>query len=222
MALLAATLSPSNIRIRLLKVKACQLHTRSSLHVHCQKFPFRCSGKLPKMALSDDANKMKKKINTIKERLFETVPLSTKDFQWKKAEEILLQRVLFIGQKALKWFLFALFIFNSLSDVIFSFTINKELMIPVGLFVGCMIGDFFNETSQELFSNSEEVGLRWHLVAIGCFFILVKLLSTYFAPTGRVLLLHVCNGGLLQILWLWKNLVERGDVGIGEDYPLIR
>lgn len=107
------------------------------------------------MALSDDANKMKKKINTIKERLFETVPLSVKDFQWKKAEEILLQRVLFLGQKALKWFLFAMFIFSSLSDVVFSVTINKELMIPVGLFIGCIIGDFFKETSQEFFSNSE-------------------------------------------------------------------
>jgi len=66
-----------------------------------------------------------------------------------------MERLLFLGQKALKWTLIILFVFSSLSDVIFSISRNQELMIPLGLFVGCLMTDFLKEISRELFRNTE-------------------------------------------------------------------
>lgn len=44
------------------------------------------------------------------------------------------------------------------------------------------------------------------LLGISCFFVLVKIVSTYFTASKQVFLLHVSNGGLLQALWRWRNL----------------
>lgn len=54
-----------------------------------------------------------------------------------------------------------------------------------------------------------------HLLAIGSFFVVVKFISVCFAIKARVLLLHIANGGLMEVLWLWKRLVkeDEGDDG---------
>lgn len=50
-----------------------------------------------------------------------------------------------------------------------------------------------------------------NLIGIGCFFVLVKCLSAYFGIRGKVFLLHVVNGGFMQVLWLWKTLLKGKD-----------
>ena len=45
-----------------------------------------------------------------------------------------------------------------------------------------------------------------HLVGIGSFFVLLKFISFYMTVGGRLFLSHVCNGGLMQVLWLGKKL----------------
>lgn len=47
-------------------------------------------------------------------------------------------------------------------------------------------------------------GLNLPLLGISCCFILVKVMSTYFTP----FLLHVANGGLMQVLWLWGDSLK--------------
>jgi hypothetical protein len=107
------------------------------------------------MAEFGEPKKVNMQINILREKLWEAVPDSVKEIPWKKAEKTLMERLLFLGQKALKWTLIVLFVFSSLSDVIFSISSNQELMIPLGLFVGCLMTDFLKEISHELFRNSE-------------------------------------------------------------------
>ncbi|XP_041021860.1 uncharacterized protein LOC121263127 isoform X2 [Juglans microcarpa x Juglans regia] len=176
------------------------------LHGHHQLSP-TCSMKVS-MAEFGEPNKVKMQINVAREKLWEATPDSVKEIPWKKAEKILLERLLLLGQNTLKWTLVIFFIFSSLYDVIFSISRNQELIIPCGLFVGCLMTNFLKEISNELFRNSEEQGLNWQLVGIGCFFVLLKFLSGSLVLPARLFLFHFANGGLMQLLWLWRSLPE--------------
>lgn len=56
----------------------------------------------------------------------------------------------------------------------------------------------------------------WHILSMGCFFLLVKLISVYFSVGGRVFLLNTANGGLMHIFWLWKSSQQELDREKGE------
>lgn len=107
------------------------------------------------MTQMGEPNKVSLQMGIIKERLWKVVPESVKDFPWKKAETVVLKKMVLLGHKALKWSLVALFIFNLLPDALFSISQNQELVIPFGLAVGCLLSDFLRDTLQELFSRSE-------------------------------------------------------------------
>ncbi|XP_057973964.1 uncharacterized protein LOC131161944 isoform X1 [Malania oleifera] len=155
LALPASTLSSSRFQIKLFKDPTCQ---NRMLLLACH-YNHRASGtyslKLQTRAEFSVSHKVKMQMTKVKERLLEDVPDFMKDFPWKKAEDMVLHKFLFLGQKALKWSFLTLFIFSSLSDIIFAISRNKELMIPLGLFAGCMLADFLKEISQELVDNSE-------------------------------------------------------------------
>lgn len=113
---------------------------------------------LPKCSITaqiGEPNKAKLELGTARKRLWDAVPEPLKQFQWKKAENILFERLLLLGRKALKWSLVTFFVFSSLSDVVFSISTNQELMIPLGLLVGCLLSDFFTETLNQLFPVTE-------------------------------------------------------------------
>ncbi|KAA8538254.1 hypothetical protein F0562_027923 [Nyssa sinensis] len=211
MAFAASAVSPSSFRIKLFNGQPCQLP--SSLQIRAWNLPTsaKCSVKLPAVAQFHEPHKAKMPMNNIKEKLWEVIPDPVKDFPWKKAEDISERKFLIVGQEALKWSLIVLFVLSSVSDVIYSISRNKELMIPLGLFVGCMVADFLKETSRELFLNWKGRGLSQNLLGIGCFFVLVKIIFTYFLVPGQIFLLHVANGGLMQVLWFWKSLLEEQD-----------
>ncbi|XP_057973965.1 uncharacterized protein LOC131161944 isoform X2 [Malania oleifera] len=217
LALPASTLSSSRFQIKLFKDPTCQ---NRMLLLACH-YNHRASGtyslKLQTRAEFSVSHKVKMQMTKVKERLLEDVPDFMKDFPWKKAEDMVLHKFLFLGQKALKWSFLTLFIFSSLSDIIFAISRNKELMIPLGLFAGCMLADFLKEISQELVDNSEERALKQQFAGIGCFFVLVKFIATYSVLRGQVFLLHVANGGLMQVLWLWKCLLEERNRVNGEN-----
>ncbi|KAE8056997.1 hypothetical protein FH972_013722 [Carpinus fangiana] len=208
MGLPASTVFPStsNFRITHFHGQPCQLQRSLRLRARRQTSP-TCSMKAS-MAEFGEPKKVNMQISILREKLWEAVPDSVKEIPWKKAEKTLMERLLFLGQKALKWTLIVLFVFSSLSDVIFSISSNQELMIPLGLFVGCLMTDFLKEISHELFRNSEEKRLNWQFMGIGCFFVLMKFLSANFLIRSRVFLLHFANGGLMQLLWLWRSLPE--------------
>lgn len=166
---------------------------------------------LPKCSITaqiGEPNKAKLALGIVKKRLWEAVPEPVKQFQWKKAENILCERLLLLGKKALKWSLVTFFIFSSLSDVVFSTSTNQELMIPFGLLVGNLLTDFFTETLNQFFPVTEGQEQERRLLSISCFFVLVKFVSACFGVKQRVFLLHVGNGGLLQALWPFAKVIE--------------
>lgn len=64
----------------------------------------------------------------------------------------------------------------------------------------------------------QEKRLNLLLFGIGCFFFLFKIISTYFAVHAKVFLLHVANGGLMQVLWLRRDLWKENAEGNEENF----
>ncbi|KAF8024680.1 hypothetical protein BT93_F1762 [Corymbia citriodora subsp. variegata] len=199
--------SVSPFRIKLLNSKMCQPSNGITLHSRRQTFPKHSMQVM--MAQFGESERLNVQLDAVTERLQEAIPDSVKHFPWKKAETVLLDRVVLLGQKALKWSLITLFVASSLSDVLFAITRNRELIIPIGLFVGCLLTDFLKEVTTELSGDSQlDKGLIQHLTAIGVFLVLLKFTSAFCGLGVRVFLLHVANGGLMQALWLWRNLLH--------------
>ncbi|KAF8406167.1 hypothetical protein HHK36_008247 [Tetracentron sinense] len=214
MALMASAIPPPlRFQIQILEGQRCPLIRCSIFSTTRNRHPQIYCIKVPTISQYSDPSKVKMYVDNFKEKLCETFPQPVKEFPWKKAENIVLHRLLFLGEKALKWSLITLFIVSSFSDVIFSISRNRELTIPLGLFVGCTMADFLKETSQELFPTAKERGSSRHLLGVAYFFILVKFISVFFTVGGQSFLSHVGNGGLMQILWLWRKLLEERDYG---------
>ncbi|XP_020222687.1 uncharacterized protein LOC109805119 [Cajanus cajan] len=210
MAILPSLALPSTpmFRVKLFQCQPYQFHRYSELYLPRLTYYTRTRSVKVSMADHNEPNDVKMQIGIMGEKLKEAMPVSVQEFPWKKAEHILVDRLFNLIQEAVKWSLILFFIFSSVSDVVYTFSINRELIIPVALFVGCLVADFLKEISQELFHRSEEKDLKWHFLGMYCIFVFVKFMSTWFATLPRVFLLHVANGGLMQILWLWRNFVE--------------
>ncbi|KAI3957082.1 hypothetical protein MKX01_004373 [Papaver californicum] len=211
MALTASTVAPFGLQIKLLESQIFPVHSGSCLLLSPNKHRqaiMKCSAKATGFGQLSDPSKLKMQFGDFGEKLWQTFPEPVKEFPWKKAVDIMPQRLLSLGMEALKWSLTTLFAFSSLSDILLSISKNKELMIPLGLFIGCAAAGIFNETSKELIPSVslKAEGLKKNLVAIGVFFVFVKVVSAYLALGASVLLSHVGNGGLLQVLWLWRKL----------------
>lgn len=199
--------SISPFRIKLSNNRMCQPSNGTTLLPHRRTFPKHSVQVM--MAQFGESERLNAQLNAVTERLQEAIPDTVKHFPWKKAETVLLDRVVLLGQKALKWSLITLFVASSLSDVLFAISRNRELIIPIGLFVGCLLTDFLKEVTVELSDDSQlDKGFIQHLTAIGCFFVLLKFTAAFCGLGVRVFLLHVANGGLMQALWLWRNLLH--------------
>lgn len=115
------------------------------------------------MAQFGESERLNVQLDTVTERLQEAIPDSVKHFPWKKAETVLLDRVVSLGQKALKWLLITLFVASSLSDVLFAISRNRELIIPIGLFVGCLLTGFLKEVTMEFYGDSQVCSAFIHI-----------------------------------------------------------
>lgn len=150
-------------------------------------------------------------LDDLVESWWESSPRLLKEFPWKEAKDMVLERLLFIGQKAFKWSIIVLLVVSSVSDMLLAISRNRELMIPVGLFIGVALTDFLKEFLQEYFQRSIKDESFKHLVGIGLFFVLIKLISLCLEIPRRVLFSHIGNGGLMQVFWLSKELRHTED-----------
>lgn len=212
-AALAATANPFTSRLRLqskpLKSRSYTLPLSLSFsQKRSQQLFVKCS--LNEPYEKPPANLMRFETH-VTDRLLQSLPESVKEFPWMKAEEIVLQRFFTLLKRALRWTLLVLFVLGSISDIILSISRNRELLIPLGLFLGCAMADFLKETSQELFQTTEVGDLLGHLVGIGSFFVLLKFVSLYLPIGGRLFFSHISNGAIMQVLWLGKKLQEAKD-----------
>ncbi|XP_010248311.1 PREDICTED: uncharacterized protein LOC104591222 [Nelumbo nucifera] len=210
MALAVSAIVPLRFQTKFFKAKLYTVRrclTYSCNHSH--RTSQICSINIATMAQFSDPSKLRVHMDKLGEKIWEALPEPVKEFPWRRAEDIVIQQLLLLGKKALKWSLITAFVLSSLSDIIFSISRNRELLIPIGLSVGCMMAEFLKETSGELFQEAKKGDLAWQLLGIGSFFVLVKLISVYFMQE-RAFLSHVGNGGFMHVLWLWnKNLRGR-------------
>ncbi|XP_057427094.1 uncharacterized protein LOC130720464 isoform X2 [Lotus japonicus] len=146
---------PPKFRVKLFRCQPCQFHRCSKIHVPHQRFHVRTPSIKASVADHNEPSEVNMQIGIMKEKLREAVPVSVQEFPWRKAEHVLLERLLSLTQEAVKWSLVLFFVFSSLSDAVYTFSVNCELIIPVGLFVGCLMADFLKEITQELFQRSE-------------------------------------------------------------------
>lgn len=107
------------------------------------------------VAQLNEPNIPKIQLNEVKKRLLDVIPEPVKQVPWKNAEKVFINNLLEASVKALKFIFIPLFILSFLFDFIFSIMKNKELLIPVGLFVGCTLSDLLNEALQDLFRESK-------------------------------------------------------------------
>lgn len=101
----------------------------------------------------NDPSKLKMRLGYAVKKLNEFIPDSIHNFPWKRAESTAMQQLLLLGQKTLKWSLIALLIFSCSCDILSSISRNKELLIPFGLYFGCLTADILKETSQEILQS---------------------------------------------------------------------
>ncbi|XP_039055331.1 uncharacterized protein LOC120198001 isoform X2 [Hibiscus syriacus] len=219
MALLASSLVPSTLNIKV------RQHEHQPCSFQLNSFPLQLSRRRRRvsttrqmkitMALFGNPNKIKEQLVIIRDKLWENSPNSVKSFPWKKAENLLLDKLIIAGQKALKFFLVTFIVISCLSDFMFSISRNQELIIPFGLIVGLLMSYFLKETSQEAFRSfqGKDLEFKWQLLAMGGLFVVFKFVSAFFVIRTKVFLLHVANGGLMQVLWLWKSF----EAGNGDD-----
>ncbi|XP_010530405.1 PREDICTED: uncharacterized protein LOC104806984 [Tarenaya hassleriana] len=145
----------------------------------------------------------------ISETVQEDVLKSLRDFPWRKAETLLMQRLMSLGRTLLKWSFVAWFVISSVSDVLTSIAISQELMVPLGLLIGCLVCELLKETASVMLPDSEEKGLYFQFFGISCFFVIIKFVSAIFGSRTRMFLLHFGNGGVLQLLWLFSGMLWR-------------
>lgn len=141
----------------LCKSRFHHLHGPLLIHMRKNSVPPICSVKVPTMGQFDESSKFKMQLCYAKQKLWDLFPDSLKNFPWEKAESVAVQQLLVYGKEVLKWLLTALFIGGSVFDTIYCISTNKELLVPFGLFAGCIMADFLKETSQEMLSNSKVV-----------------------------------------------------------------
>lgn len=145
----------SFVQVNLSRCQPCQFRRCSGIYLPHQTFCTRAPSIKASVADHNEPNEVKVQIGIMKEKLREAMPIPVQEFPWRKAQHTLLDRLLILVQDASKWSLILFFVFGSLSDAVYTFSINRELIIPVGLFVGCIMTDFLKEISLELFHRFE-------------------------------------------------------------------
>ncbi|PIN02371.1 hypothetical protein CDL12_25116 [Handroanthus impetiginosus] len=201
----ASALTLSNFPVASTKSRISQPHDSFLINVRKQHVSVPCSAKFPGMEYFNEPKKLIVFLNHTKDKVWESIPVSVKQFPWQKAESVALHKLLVLGKETLKWSLLAWFAFSWPSDIIRSISRNKELVIPFGLFVGSFMTKYLDEISQEFMHDDKGGGFARRLLVISCFFVFVKVNSTYLLQ-GNDFLLHAANGGLMQVLWNWKEL----------------
>lgn len=137
------------------KSRTHQLRSSYLINFHRKRVSVTCSVKFPGMEYFDEPNNLVSVLNYSREKLQTFIPGSVKQFPWKKAKSLAQNGLLVLGKETLKWSLLGYFAFNCLSDIIYSISRNRELVIPLGLFVGVLMTKFLDEISRELLSDDK-------------------------------------------------------------------
>ncbi|KAK4274603.1 hypothetical protein QN277_017799 [Acacia crassicarpa] len=148
--------STPKFHIKLFLGQPCHLPRCSAIQLPQQTRHARTCLMKISMADHNEPDEIRVQIGNMKEKLREILPISVREFPWSKAEHKLVDRLISLAREALKWALVLYFVLGSISDIVYTLSINRELVIPIGLLIGCLTADFLKETLQELFHISED------------------------------------------------------------------
>ncbi|KAL9249592.1 hypothetical protein AKJ16_DCAP15177 [Drosera capensis] len=190
---------------KLLSAHPCLKQRCSGLSIQISCSPSNMNPITAQFKIPDE---VKVQLATAKARVWQYVPRPVKDLPWKKASDVFLEQLICFAQDVLKWSFVAWFCSSFALDIIFAVSRNQELITCLALFLGCLWSDFRMELFKDLFPKSEVKDMRWDLVVVGCFCIALKLIASAVAVRGQLFLLHVANGGLMQLLWVWRRLLK--------------
>lgn len=197
-------------------------HSLSLLSESCRRrFSIGYSIKAPAAEnFSEEPKKVTSYIKGLVDYLWERSPGPVKKFPWKEARSMAIERLLILGHKAFKFSLIALFAISSALDVTTAISLNRELMIPLGLFIGVALADFVKESLQDFYQSMiKDENNATQLWGVGLFFVLLKLITLCFNIQGRLLLSLTGDGGLMQVLWLMKEMQQTQTADGRESVP---
>ncbi|MCL7046478.1 hypothetical protein MKW94_008014 [Papaver nudicaule] len=143
--------------------------------------------------------------------VWESFPEPVKTFPWAKVAVDFLQLLADLVFAVIKYLSVPVLVITSLSEMSYSAKERKMALIPIPMVAGILVAGVFSGTFLELSPTLKEARFPYHLVAIGLFFLLLKLPGPYYPYWGRILIPHFANGGLLRTLWLafqWQRRVQ--------------
>lgn len=131
----------------------CSLGSRSNNHRLCTIKLIRATA----VEHFGEPTKFTDHRNNLAQHVWNATVKRVKYFPWNEAKNLALIRFLHLAKNAAKWSFIAIFIFGPASDVYLSIARNKELMIPIGLFIGVILADIIKESSVEFFQQNLKV-----------------------------------------------------------------
>ncbi|KAJ8494143.1 hypothetical protein OPV22_015864 [Ensete ventricosum] len=150
-------------------------------------------------------------------KIWEASPKSLKEFPWEEAKDMVLRQLFFLVKRALMWSFIGLYAISFISDISLAISRDRELLGPVGLFVGVALADYIKESLQEFLKSSIEDGdPNTYLLGIGSFFVFVKFVSLCFKVQGCYLQHHVCNNPVIFIS-MCKITAKTNKENVGDD-----
>ncbi|KAG0494753.1 hypothetical protein HPP92_005747 [Vanilla planifolia] len=161
-----------------------------------------CSLKASAGAFFADQTKFSENFHNITRQFLEMSPDSLKDISWKKAKMTVKESLISLGYDVVKWFLVTVLVVSFISDVFLAVSANREMLVPLGLFIGVMMADFLKESSHQFFENTEQRGNDIQKWGLGLLFVSIRFVFISFRIRGWMLLSHISNGALMQIIWL--------------------
>ncbi|KAG0582243.1 hypothetical protein KC19_3G045400 [Ceratodon purpureus] len=126
-------------------------------------------------------------------------------FPWAKVGNVLLRRIQEQFWTVGKWLVIPVLALSVLSELSYTLVQEKVLIVPIGMVCGIVFAGIMKETALELSPSIEEGKIPWHLVALGLLLVAFKFIAPYLPIWGRISVPHFANGGLWQVIVLFKD-----------------
>eukprot|EP00252_Welwitschia_mirabilis_P004450 TRINITY_DN14795_c0_g1_i1.p1 TRINITY_DN14795_c0_g1~~TRINITY_DN14795_c0_g1_i1.p1 ORF type:complete len:239 (-),score=28.08 TRINITY_DN14795_c0_g1_i1:150-866(-) len=194
-----------------LRYKDCALHYQRAFLSSTSYLSYICRSSkisatttsLQAKQLSTDSQEYENNhVNDLQRSLKNVMPESMGKFPWKKAF-MKVTAVSIVG--AAKFLLVTTLIVTFLNETSFCLMEDKDVFVPIGLFIGCVFAESIKNTALELFENLKDKNSPWYFLTVALASMLIKFLAPFYPYWGRLILPHIANGALWQTIWIIRN-----------------
>ncbi|KAH7299766.1 hypothetical protein KP509_24G028000 [Ceratopteris richardii] len=128
-----------------------------------------------------------------------------KSYPWGKMCWRFLHRAQDLAWIGTKWVEIPLFVLSTLSEIVCTLSVGKEICIPLGIVMGFMLSKVVGNACLDVMQELQDARTTWPLVLLAFFFILLKLPGPYYPSGAAAFLHHVANAGLLKTVFLIRD-----------------